>query len=98
MKNDLAVDCVSRDVVNDLIIWYENGNKLNAKELLELVRCLPSVTPQEPTTKNDLAVDWDELKRKIFMEVDGGTDDRWLRYVDVCDRISNSIDEFVSRL
>ena len=47
MKNDLAVDCVSRDVVNDLIIWYENGNKLNAKELLELVRRLPSVTPQE---------------------------------------------------
>ena len=57
-----------------------------------------SEIPTGSPTKNDLAVDWDELKRKIFMEVDGGTDDRWLRYVDVCDRISNSIDEFVSRL
>ena len=49
---------------------------------------------QEPTTKNDLGVDWDELKRKILMEVDGGTDDKWLRYTDVCDRISDSIDEY----
>lgn len=36
----------------------------------------------------------EELKRKILMEVDGGTDDRYLRYADVCDRISNSIDEY----
>lgn len=53
---------------------------------------------QEPTTKNDLEVDWDELKRKILMEVDGGTDDRWLRYADVCDNISNSIDDFKADL
>ena len=52
----------------------------------------------EPTTKNDLGVDWDELKRKIFMEVDGGTDDRWLRYGDVCDNISNSIDDFKANM
>ena len=51
-----------------------------------------------PTTKNDLGVDWDELKRKIFMEVDGGTDDKWLSYADVCDNISNSIDEFKADL
>ena len=53
---------------------------------------------QEPTTKNDLGVDWEELKSKIFMEVDGGTDDNWLRYGEVCDRISNSIDDFKANL
>lgn len=36
----------------------------------------------------------EELKRKILMEVDGGTDDRYLSYADVCDRISNSINEY----
>ena len=39
-------------------------------------------------------VDFDELKRKILAEVDGGTDDKWLRYGDVCDRISDSIDKY----
>lgn len=53
---------------------------------------------KEPITKNDLGVDWDELKRKIFMEVDGGTDDKWLTYADVCDNISNSIDDFKADL
>ena len=53
---------------------------------------------QEPTTKNDLGVDWDELKRKILMEVDGGTDDAWLAYGEVCNRISNSIDEYVQNI
>ena len=36
----------------------------------------------------------EELKRKILMEVDGGTDDRYLSYADICDRISNSINEY----
>ena len=36
----------------------------------------------------------EELKRNILMEVDGGTDDMYLRYTDVCDRISNSIDKY----
>lgn len=36
----------------------------------------------------------EELKRKILMEVDGGTDDRYLSYIDICGRISNSIDEY----
>lgn len=30
------------------------------------------------------------------MEVDGGTDDKWLRYADVCDRISDSIDKYIA--
>jgi hypothetical protein len=37
----------------------------------------------------------DELKRRLFMEVDGGTDDRYLRYTDVCDRINNTIDTYI---
>ena len=41
-------------------------------------------------------VDFKELKRKILMEVDGGTDDAWLAYGEVCNRISNSIDKFVA--
>ena len=36
----------------------------------------------------------EELKIKILMEVDGGTDDRYLSYVDVYNRISNSINEY----
>ena len=36
----------------------------------------------------------EELKRKILMEVDGGTGDMYLRYTDICNRISNSIDEY----
>ena len=36
----------------------------------------------------------DDLKRKIIMEVDGGTDDRYLSYADICFRISNSINEY----
>ena len=40
------------------------------------------------------AVNLYELKHKILTEVDGGTDDYWLRCVDVRTRISNSIDEY----
>lgn len=36
-----------------------------------------------------------ELQRELFMSVDGGTDDRYVRYVDVCDRIEKTIKEFV---
>ena len=43
-------------------------------------------------------IDLDELKRRILMEVDGGTDDRMLRYSDVCDRISDSIDEYKAEI
>ena len=37
----------------------------------------------------------EELKRRLLMEVDGGTDDKYLRYTDVCDRISNTIDTYI---
>lgn len=36
----------------------------------------------------------EELERKILMEVDGGTDDMYIRYTDICNRVSNSIDEY----
>ena len=49
---------------------------------------------QKPYILQEPKVDFDELKRKILAEVDGGTDDKWLRYGDVCDRISDSIDKY----
>ena len=102
-KNDLGVDkfdkAINQSDLEEWIMetfpdWCEGDVRLIMNHMDEM----PSVTPQEPTTKNDLGVDWEELKSKIFMEVDGGTDDRWLRYGDVCDRISNSIDEFKADL
>ena len=87
-KNDLGVDCISREDVLQ-ILWdydYANENALVIKD----IKALPSATPQEPR------IDFEELKRKILMEVDGGTDDAWLAYGEVCNRISNSIDEFVA--
>lgn len=60
----------------------------NMPELKEAFDMAIKALEQEPK------IDLDELKRKILMEVDGGTDDKWLRYADVCDRISNSIDEY----
>ena len=38
----------------------------------------------------------EELKRRLFMEIDGGTDDKYLRYADVCDRIRNTIDTYIN--
>lgn len=37
----------------------------------------------------------EELKRRLLIEVDGGTDDRYLRYIDVCDRIGNTVDTYI---
>lgn len=99
-------DCISREAVYYYIsshineIITESGTDKNAhtnailRSLANGVKTMPSVLPK--VTKNDLGVDWDELKRKILMEIDGGTDDAWLAYGEVCDRISNSIDEFVA--
>ena len=81
-------DCISREDVLQ-ILWdydYANENALVIKD----IKALPSATPQEPR------IDFEELKRKILMEVDGGTDDAWLAYGEVCNRINNSIDEFVA--
>lgn len=103
---EFCKDCISREAVYYYIsshineIITESGTDKNAhtnailRSLANGVKTMPSVLPK--VTKNDLGVDWDELKRKILMEVDGGTDDAWLAYGEVCDRISNSIDEFVA--
>lgn len=104
-----AKDCISRKAVLDAIdskAWefcdylISKGRNDEQKPVLHfadnLRECvseeLPSVTPQE------LRVDFKELKRKILMKVDGGTDDAWLAYGEVCNRISNSIDEYVQNI
>lgn len=81
-------NAISRQAVLDLAkkgVLVSNGNY---KSVCKAINELPPVNPQK--SKMDL----DELKRRILMEVDGGTDDRMLRYCDVCDRISNSIDKY----
>ena len=35
-----------------------------------------------------------KVERRLLMEVDGGTDDKYLRYEAVCDRISNTFDTY----
>jgi hypothetical protein len=50
-KNDLGVDCISRQKVLDLMIqkWGENSSGDSAmQESINIIRILPSVTPQEP--------------------------------------------------
>jgi hypothetical protein len=78
-------DCTEVHGENETMTFTVTQNFWNAKY-------------KEPTTKNNLGVDWDELKRKILMEVDGGTDDAWLAYGEVCENISNSIDDFKADL
>jgi len=84
---------IKRTTKNDLPHCQHTDEEI-AKSFIEDVEAVKDQLP----TKNDLGVDWDELKRKILMEVDGGTDDKWLRYADVCDRISGSIDDFKADL
>ena len=98
-SNSVLEDCISRsDIIDRCKYVIDHGKPSNGKHsvsvetLLDVVQSMPSVTPQEPR------IDFDELKRKIFMEVDGGTGDNWLRYGDVCDRISDSIDEFAQKV
>lgn len=50
-KNDLGVDCISRQAVIDLMMqkWGENFSGDNAmQESIDAIREMPSVTPQEP--------------------------------------------------
>ena len=106
LKVDLAYDLeYERTTKNDLGVDYiDRADALNCLKATELkkfdwiidarekISNLPSVTPQEPR------IDFEELKRKILMEVDSGTDDAWLAYGEVCNRISNSIDEYVQNI
>lgn len=55
--------------------------------MYDLVGCVMNGTPLPEYMK--------ELGRRLLMEVDGGTDDRYLRYADVCDRISSTIDTYI---
>lgn len=59
----------------------------SANDLSELITAIANGTPLPKYMK--------ELKRRLLMEVDGSTDDRYLRYADICDRISGTIDTYV---
>lgn len=106
-KNDLGVELIDRvELLKAMDTWDKFGYTetgcfvrepkgdyvpyVHYEDMVNCVKGMPSVTPQEPR------IDFEELKRKILMEVDGGTDDAWLAFGEVCNRISNSIDEFVA--
>lgn len=78
---------MTREDINRINSQYLNDCE-NTGEMEEIFALASQALEQKPK------IDLDELKRKILMEVDGGTDDKWLRYADVCDRISDSIDEY----
>lgn len=64
-KNDLGVDCISRQAVIDAInancIW-ENEYNLTSSRIKKAVENLPSVTPQEPIFDKIIA----EIEREII--------------------------------
>ena len=66
---------------------FDNGD-IDAVDMLKACVAIRKGTPLPKYTE--------ELKRRLFMEVDGGTDDKYLRYADVCDRISNTIDTYIN--
>lgn len=84
LKQEPCGDAIGRE---DMLDAIGHGTTYTSEELQRIIKGLPPVKPQP---KMDLS----ELKRRILMEVDGGTDDRMLRYCDVCDRISDSIDKY----
>lgn len=65
---------------------FDNGVD-NCDDAVDMAKAIRKGTPLLKYMK--------ELKRRLLMEVDGGTDDRYLRYADVCDRISNTIDTYI---
>jgi hypothetical protein len=65
---------------------FDNGVD-NYDDAVDMAKAIRKGTP--------LSKYMDELKRRLFMDVDGGTDDRYLRYTDVCDRISNTIETYI---
>ena len=49
-KNDLGVDCISRQAVEDAMYDATRAMDLNYGQIMEYIDNLPSVTPQEPKT------------------------------------------------
>ena len=74
-KNDLGVDCISRERVLKLIYDYKENHSndrehypINYGTLLDMIRwvmALPPVTPQEPTGKNFTKADIDAIVKAI---------------------------------
>jgi len=61
-KNDLGVDCISRDDVWDVMqeLWGTSG------ELIDRLMSLPSVTPQEPKTGHCKDCKWWKDKDGVY--------------------------------
>ena len=69
-KNDLLVDCISRQSVLNYIDYIQNhgmGKKKSFDFINKFVVKLPPATPQEPTTKNYLGVDC--IPRKVMCDL-----------------------------
>ena len=78
---------IPKDVYTRL---FDNGiqdNEIAVDDVCEMARAIRNGVPISEFLK--------ELLIKIIIEVDGGTDDKYLRYADVCDRISNTIDTYI---
>lgn len=80
-KSDLGIDCVSRQFMYELgatciATRNENGQLI----ALGAIEELPSVTPQEPTTKNDLVVSVEEINELASFSIETiGQSDRYLQ-------------------
>ena len=73
-------------------MWLEVNEDAKDSNTYEFFQMAIKALKQEPK------VDLDELKRKILKEVDGARINRILRYCDVCDRISDSIDKYKAEI
>ena len=79
---ELCGCCMDDDQEDDWI--YDGDSRPKNCPLMEIQ------TGAEPQTGH-----WvDDLIAKILEEVDGGTDDRYIRYNDICDRVTKSIKEY----
>ncbi|MDT3387702.1 MAG: hypothetical protein LIR46_08090 [Bacteroidota bacterium] len=77
-KNDLEVDCIPRIEVIDYLCKHcpDDGECFKDCDEIKHLRNIPSVTPQESTTKNDLEVDC--ISRKAVERIIN----KWLSHSD----------------
>ena len=61
-------------------------------DLLKQIEKLEEIISQLQSVKPQKTGHWiDGLIAKVLEEVDGGTDDNYIRYTDICDRVTKSI-------
>ena len=87
---------VVRGINNDKIEFIDKYSVRAFNRYIKFIKdsCKYEAQIEKKALEQEPKIDLDELKCKILMEVDGGTDDKWLRYANVCDNISKSIDEY----